>query len=77
MRISRNLHYHADALAAAQRRVIELAAERGGAVTLAQLRDAMGTSRRFAQAVLEHLDSERVTIRRGEEHVVRRAHLDA
>jgi selenocysteine-specific elongation factor len=76
VRIARNLHYHVDALAAAQSRVIELAREHGGAVTLAQLRDALGTSRKFAQAVLEHLDGERVTIRRGEEHVVRRRHLD-
>jgi selenocysteine-specific elongation factor len=76
VRLSRTLHCHVDALDAAQRRVIELAGERGGAVTLAQLRDALGTSRRFAQAVLEHLDSERITIRRGEEHVVRRQHLE-
>jgi selenocysteine-specific elongation factor len=77
VRISRSLHYHVEALTAAQHRVLELAREHDGAVTLAQLRDALGTSRRFAQAMLEHLDSERVTIRRGQEHVVRRQHLDA
>jgi selenocysteine-specific elongation factor len=77
VRISRSLHYHVEALAAAQHRVLEVAREHDGAVTLAQLRDALGTSRKFAQAILEHLDSERVTIRRGEEHVVRRHYLDA
>jgi selenocysteine-specific elongation factor len=77
VRISRSLHYHVESLAAARQRVLELAGEHDGAVTLAQLRDALGTSRKFAQAILEHLDRERVTIRRGEEHVIRRQHLDA
>ena len=61
-----------DVLADIRRRVIALAAEHGGAVTLAQLRDELGTSRKFAQALLEHFDSERLTIRRGDEHVLRR-----
>jgi selenocysteine-specific elongation factor len=60
-------------LADIRRRVIALAAEHGGAVTLAQLRDELGTSRKFAQALLEHLDATKVTIRRGDEHVVRRS----
>ena len=37
-------------------------------ITLAGLRDELATSRKFAQALLEHFDSERVTIRRGDEH---------
>jgi selenocysteine-specific elongation factor len=41
-------------------------------VTLAQVRDALGSSRKFATALLAHLDSTRVTVRRGDEHVVRR-----
>ncbi len=49
-----------------------VAEEHGGAVTLAQVRDELKTSRKFAQALLEHLDSEKVTVRRGEVHVVRR-----
>ncbi|MEO6858035.1 MAG: selenocysteine-specific translation elongation factor [Solirubrobacteraceae bacterium] len=71
VRVSRTMHYHADTLADARRTVLELAARHGGAITLAQLRDALGTSRKFAQALLEHLDSERATIRRGDAHVVR------
>jgi len=71
VRVSRTLHYHPDVLADVQRRVVELAARRGGGVTLAEVRTELGTSRKFAQALLEHLDSERVTIRRGEQHVVR------
>jgi selenocysteine-specific elongation factor len=72
VRISRSLHYHPETVERARRLVLELAAEHGGAVTIGQLRDATGTSRKFAQALLEHLDSERVTVRRGDEHVVRR-----
>ena len=52
---------------------MEIAERNGGAVTLAQLRDELGTSRKFAQALLEHFDSEKVTIRRGDAHVLRRS----
>ncbi|HUA02827.1 MAG TPA: selenocysteine-specific translation elongation factor [Solirubrobacteraceae bacterium] len=72
VRVTKNLHYQADVLADLRERLIALAASNGGAVTLAQLRDELGTSRKFAQALLEHFDSEKVTIRRGDEHVLRR-----
>ncbi len=71
VRVSKNLHYHPEALAEVRRRVIAAAERHGGAVTLAQVRDEFGTSRKFAQALLEHLDASKVTIRRGDEHVVR------
>ncbi len=71
VRVSRSLHYHPDAIDAVKQLVIESAARGGGAITIAQLRDQLGTSRKFAQALLEHLDSERVTIRRGDEHYLR------
>ncbi len=73
VRVTKNLHYHVDALADIRARLIELAKRNGGAVTLAQLRDELSTSRKFAQALLEHFDSEKVTIRRGDEHVLRRS----
>ncbi len=72
-RVSRTLHFHVEALAGARRRVVAAAERHGGAITLAELRDELGTSRRFAQALLEHFDSERLTIRRGERHVLRTA----
>ncbi len=72
VRVSKALHYHADVLADIRGRVVALAERGGGVVTLAQLRDELGTSRKFAQALLEHFDSERITIRRGDEHVLRR-----
>ena len=72
VRVSKALHYQADVLDDIRDRLIELAGRHGGSVTLAQLRDELGTSRKFAQALLEHFDSEKVTIRRGDEHVLRR-----
>jgi selenocysteine-specific elongation factor len=43
----------------------------GGSITVAQLRDRMGASRRPVLALLEHLDSERVTRRVGDARVLR------
>jgi selenocysteine-specific elongation factor len=71
VRVSKNLHYHPEVLNRIRTQVIELASQNGGSITLARLRDELGTSRKFAQALLEHFDSERLTIRRGEEHVLR------
>jgi selenocysteine-specific elongation factor len=45
--------------------------KREGTVTLAQVRDMFGTSRKYAQAVLEHLDLRRVTRRVGGERMLR------
>jgi selenocysteine-specific elongation factor len=42
-----------------------------GTITLAEVRDMFGTSRRYAQALLEQLDAERVTKRVGDERVLR------
>ncbi len=71
VRVSRTLHYHPEVLEQVRERVIALAQRRGGAVTLAEVRDELGTSRKFAQALLEHLDAQRVTIRREDSHVLR------
>ena len=70
VRVARNLHFAPGPLAELERRVVALC-ERDGATTIAAVRDELGTSRRYAQAVLEHLDAKKVTIRRGDEHVLR------
>jgi selenocysteine-specific elongation factor len=62
VRVGRNLHYHPEALADIERRVVARI-EAGGSITLAELRDELGTSRKFAQALLEHFDSEKLTRR--------------
>ncbi len=45
-------------------------ARRDGAVTVAGVRDALGASRRYALALLEHLDERKVTRRQGDERVL-------
>ena len=70
VRVKPGLYYHRAGLDEARRRVVEIC-RREGAVTLAGLRDALGTSRKYAQALLEHFDSTRLTRRRGDEHVLR------
>ena len=71
VRVGPNLHFHAEPLATLTGRVIEIC-ERDGAATIAGVRDELGTSRRYAQALLEHLDGEKVTRREGDAHVLRR-----
>jgi selenocysteine-specific elongation factor len=71
VRVTRSLHYHPDTIATVKQLVAESAAGNDGAITIGQLRDRLQTSRKFAQALLEHLDSERVTIRRGDQHFLR------
>ncbi|MEX1253044.1 MAG: selenocysteine-specific translation elongation factor [Dehalococcoidia bacterium] len=44
---------------------------REGAITLGQTRDLFATTRKYAQALLEHLDERRVTRRVGDERVLR------
>ena len=70
-RLGRGMHIHRDALAEVARLVTTLI-ERDGPLTLATLRDELQTSRRYAQALLEALDAERVTLRIGDERVLRR-----
>jgi selenocysteine-specific elongation factor len=42
-----------------------------GTITLAEVRDLFGTSRKYAQAVLEEMDARRITRREGEGRVLR------
>ena len=62
VRIGRNLYAHHDALGVVADRVGAIIANEG-AVTLARLRDELGTSRKYAEALLEHLDQARYTKR--------------
>jgi selenocysteine-specific elongation factor len=71
VRLGRDMHIHPDALAAARERLVA-AVERDGQITLAGLRDELGTSRKYAQALLEHFDAERLTLRVGDARVLRR-----
>jgi selenocysteine-specific elongation factor len=73
VRVGRSMYAHPDALAAV-RATVEAVIDADGAITLARLRDELQTSRKFAQALLEHLDAERVTKRLPDDsRVLRRA----
>jgi selenocysteine-specific elongation factor len=71
IRLGPTMHVHPDALDEVHDVVVEII-ERDGEITLAQLRDALDTSRKYAQAYLEHFDATKVTLRRGEARVLRR-----
>jgi selenocysteine-specific elongation factor len=62
VRVGRSMYAHVDAVEDVGRRVREIIGEEGS-ITLARLRDELGSSRRYAQALLEHLDAARVTLR--------------
>ena len=62
MRLDRTMHIHREVLDALRDRVTAIIAAEES-ITLARLRDELGTSRRYAQALLEALDAERVTLR--------------
>jgi selenocysteine-specific elongation factor len=73
VRIGRDMYAHADAIAPVRERVVAIIRSEG-AITLARLRDELHTSRKFAQALLEHLDADRVTRRLPDDsRVLRRA----
>ena len=62
VRVSGRLYGHAEVVAELDARIVALL-RRDGETTLAGLRDALGISRKAAQAFLEHLDATRVTRR--------------
>jgi selenocysteine-specific elongation factor len=72
VRVGRSLHFHPEPLGVLEAQVVAIC-ERDGEATIAGLRDELGTSRKYAQALLEHLDRTKVTLRRGDAHVLRRA----
>jgi selenocysteine-specific elongation factor len=71
VRLGDGLALGAGAFDDARRRVVE-ECERAGSITLARLRDLLGTGRKPAQLILERLDADGVTRRVGDERVLRR-----
>jgi selenocysteine-specific elongation factor len=70
VRVARNLHFDQAVLESLTGRVVAIC-QRDGFATIAGLRDELDTSRKYAQALLEHLDGTKVTVRRGDHHVLR------
>jgi selenocysteine-specific elongation factor len=71
VRVGANLHFHPEPLSELEARVVAIC-ERSGEATIASVRDELQTSRKYAQAILEHLDGAKITRRRGDAHVLRR-----
>jgi selenocysteine-specific elongation factor len=70
VRVGDGIAFSADAYAEMVERVSSEIRERGS-ITLAQVRDMFSTSRKYAQALLEHMDDKRITRRVGDERVLR------
>ena len=71
VRAGRDLAFTTAAYEQARDAAVEIASA-GGTVTIAQLRDRLGCSRRYAQALLEAMDGHGITRRVGDERVLRR-----
>ena len=70
VRVGDDVAFTKDAYETAVAMVREIISD-SGSITVAQLRDRMGASRRPVLALLEHLDSQRVTRRVGDARVLR------
>jgi selenocysteine-specific elongation factor len=68
VRLAPKVIYHRDAVEAARAAVAGLL-ERHGSVTIAELRDRLGLSRKYAQAILEYFDRTGFTRRVEDRHV--------
>jgi selenocysteine-specific elongation factor len=68
VRLAPKVIYHRDTLEAARRAVAGLI-ERHGSVSIAELRDRLDLSRKYAQAILEYFDRTGSTKRVGDRHV--------
>jgi selenocysteine-specific elongation factor len=68
VRLAPKVTYHRETLEAARQAVLGLI-ERRGSVTIAELRDRLNLSRKYAQAILEHFDKTGLTKRVGDRHV--------
>jgi selenocysteine-specific elongation factor len=69
VRLSNRVTYHSEHLQALQEQVRRLI-ERRGSLTVAQLRDELGLSRKYALAALEYLDQTGFTRREGDARVL-------
>jgi selenocysteine-specific elongation factor len=68
VRLPDNVVFSAEQLAAIQQETLAII-EAQGSITLAQFRDHFGSSRKYAQAVLEYFDQQRITRRVGDARV--------
>jgi selenocysteine-specific elongation factor len=74
VRVGPDMYAHRAAVEDVGRRVVAII-EAEGSITLARLRDELGSSRKYAQAWLEHLDASRLTKRLPDNRRVLRRHF--
>jgi selenocysteine-specific elongation factor len=70
VRVSDGVIFSSDAYNEMVSKVTDYARTKGK-VTLAEVRDMLGTSRKYAQALLEYMDEKKITRRVGDERVLR------
>jgi len=70
VKTSEDVAFLAEAYQEMVKRVIAHIQEHGS-ITVAQVRDMFGASRKYALALMEHLDDRRITRRVGDERVLR------
>jgi selenocysteine-specific elongation factor len=66
VKVSDGVYLHADAEADMRRRVVERLRQGGAGLTVAEIRDMLGTTRKYAVPLCEHLDRIGVTTRQGD-----------
>ena len=70
VRVSEDVAFTAETYRTMMDRVVAIL-QQNGKITVAEVRDAFGTSRKYALALMEHLDERRITRRVGDERVLR------
>jgi selenocysteine-specific elongation factor len=70
VRLSEDVVYLSETYEGMKARVVEQI-RKTGALTIANVRDLFGASRKYALALMEYLDEQRVTRRRGDARVLR------
>ena len=68
-RIVDDLFLHAEALAAAKQAIRRLARTSEG-ITVGSVRDATGSSRKYVLPLLEYLDTQKFTVRQGDNRIL-------
>jgi len=70
------LLFHAQALARMERQVVEHGRAREGSIVIPELRDELGTTRKYLIPLLEHFDARGLTVRHGDQRMIRKSALD-
>jgi len=69
VRLSRNVIYHKDAVLEIKE-LVKNFIKKNQSITIAELRDLLQFSRKYAQAILEYFDASGLTKRQGDRHIL-------